>query len=122
MSTADMTFGLISEKPKGTKYILTSEVYSTHNVVLRDFKPIKAFDSLTFARRYAYNRAPKKGWFILKKNERGTFIVGTIWKEEVVETVGRETIGTIRTHTVYADWDNGPKTIVQPDGTLGRRA
>ena len=102
------------------KYKIVSEVYATHDVVMNNSKPIRTFDTLTEARAYSVNKAPRTdSWWILKETERVTVIVGEIW----TKWLKTERDGVVR-KTIYFSHDrddNGKKNYVNKDGTLGRK-
>lgn len=101
------------------KYKIVSEVYATHDVVINNSEPIKTFKTLTEARAYSVNKAPRtSSWWILKENERTTVIVGEIWTKWTKtkrDGVVRKTI-----YLSHIKGDYGKKYSVNRNGTLGK--
>lgn len=94
------------------KYIIVSEVYATHDVVIRTSKPIRTFKTLSEARAYSVGKAPRRGgWWILKENERVTVIAGEVW----TSTPDSKTV-----YLPHVKGDYGRKSYVNKDGTIRR--
>ena len=99
------------------KYMLCTEIYSTHEHVISHPKPVKVFDSLVKARAYAYKNVPYKGWFIVQEkgrpNDRFEIHEGNIWREKNGDVMYRQILR-------YGDY--GKLSKVHPDGTIRQGA